>query len=406
MARQSLKAISDYALLHSYCTSLGWKTSWLHTLRSCLPKALYDKCMQRSYPLEQQGLQLTAWGLELARLMAQSCGLRQLYAHETGICCTDRVFVAHDRCVAHYLRTQAASGGIQGVYGYEDSCLETFREAKRQGLLRWYELPIVYWETAQNILKQEALRYPEWERTLLGNRDSMAKNERKTEELTLASHVIAPSPHVLDSLPAAIRQHTPCTLAPYGAPLRCLAHSPHTPDSSQPLRVLFAGSMTQRKGLADVFEAFRGHLKSSHTQLVIAGMPLEPLSFYRSVYPHFEYHPPCSNATMLRIMQSCHCLVLPSLIEGRAIVQLEALACGLPLIVTPNAGAADLIQSPDTGFLVPIRSPEAVAAAIDHYATHRAMWPTYRAACQAFAQHVSWADFRRRILSALLPSLP
>ncbi len=35
-------------------------------------------------------------------------------------------------------------------------------------------------------------------------------------------------------------------------------------------------------------------------------------------------------------MQSCDVLVLPSIVEGRALVQQEAMACGLPVIATKN----------------------------------------------------------------------
>ena len=60
-------------------------------------------------------------------------------------------------------------------------------------------------------------------------------------------------------------------------------------------------------------------------------------------------------------MQDHDALILPSIIEGRALVQQEALSCGLPIITTPNAGGADLIEEGMTGHLVPIRSPEIIA---------------------------------------------
>ena len=57
------------------------------------------------------------------------------------------------------------------------------------------------------------------------------------------------------------------------------------------------------------------------------------------------------------IMKEHDALILPSIIEGRALVQQEALSCGLPIIVTPNAGGEDLIEKGITGYIVPIRSP-------------------------------------------------
>jgi glycosyltransferase involved in cell wall biosynthesis len=57
-------------------------------------------------------------------------------------------------------------------------------------------------------------------------------------------------------------------------------------------------------------------------------------------------------------------LVLPSLLEGSALVVLEAMASGLPVVVTPNAGA-DAVRDGIDGFVVPIRSPEALAARLE-----------------------------------------
>ena len=63
-------------------------------------------------------------------------------------------------------------------------------------------------------------------------------------------------------------------------------------------------------------------------------------------------------------MKEHDALVLPSILEGRALVQQEALSCGLPIIVTPNAGGEDLVEEGETGHLVSIRSPETIANAI------------------------------------------
>ena len=45
---------------------------------------------------------------------------------------------------------------------------------------------------------------------------------------------------------------------------------------------------------------------------------------------------------------------------------LEAMASGLPVIVTPNVGA-DAVRDGVEGFVVPIRSPEAVACRLENW---------------------------------------
>jgi len=43
--------------------------------------------------------------------------------------------------------------------------------------------------------------------------------------------------------------------------------------------------------------------------------------------------------------------VLPSLEEGFGIAQIEALACGKPVIATKNSGSMDIISDPEVGIL-------------------------------------------------------
>ena len=78
--------------------------------------------------------------------------------------------------------------------------------------------------------------------------------------------------------------------------------------------------------------------------------------------------------------------VLPSIIEGRALVQQEALSCGLPIITTPNAGGADLIEEGMTGHLVPIRSPEIIAEKIISLADNKDCLNDLKIRCQQKAK--------------------
>jgi len=291
----------------------------------------------------------------------------------------------------------------KGLYGYEDGCLETFRAARRRGLKCFYDLPIAYWEVVQRLLAEEAERLPEWEPTLVGTRDSRPKLQRKTEELALADVVICPSQFVLESLPEAIRREKQCVVAEFGSP-------PANPEAvrrasdSEKLRVLFAGSLTQRKGLADVFAAMK-LLKRHDVELIVMGSPIAPMEFYRSQYRDFTYMSTRPHDEVLKLMQSCDVLVLPSIAEGRALVQQEAMANGLPLIVTENTGGEDLIVEGETGFLVPIRSPDKIAEKVAWLADHRGNLPGMREASIRKAGQYPWQRYTDTILASITASL-
>ena len=166
------------------------------------------------------------------------------------------------------------------------------------------------------------------------------------------------------------------------------------------LRVLFAGALTQRKGLADLFTAMR-LVDSRDVELVVMGSLLQPLSWYRTQLSPFTYEAPRPHAEVMRLMQTCDVLVLPSIVEGRALVQQEAMACGLPVIATRNAGADDLIADGETGFLVPIRAPEALAEKISWCAANRATVSGMGIAAQDRAAKMTWRGYGEKVLAAI-----
>ena len=158
--------------------------------------------------------------------------------------------------------------------------------------------------------------------------------------------------------------------------------------------------LSQRKGLADLFAAMK-LVKSSNAELVVMGSPILPMQFYRNQFAHFIYEPPRAHPAVLRLMRSCDVLVLPSIVEGRALVQQEALASGLPLIVTRNAGGEDLIIEGETGFLVSAGSPAAIAEKIEWFLENRDKLPGMSVAARAKAAELTWRAYGETILHAI-----
>jgi glycosyltransferase involved in cell wall biosynthesis len=302
----------------------------------------------------------------------------------------DKSYKELDRKVASCLSTQK----VDVVHAYEDGALETFRKAKESGVQCSYELPIAYWKTCRLLLREEAERYPEWSSTLETLNESEEKLYRKEQELIAADRVVCPSQFVMESIPESIRLKKPCQIAPFGSPDE--KPLPNTQKSSPELKVLFVGSMSQRKGLADIFKAMK-FFKKQRVSLSVLGQPSLPQEFYRKQCSEFIYFPPCANNKVREIMSMHDVLILPSIIEGRALVQQEALACGLPIIVTPNAGGEDLIETGVTGHLIPIRSPEKIREKIEWFLENKKGIPAMRRECQIKASAYTWENYAKTI---------
>ncbi|WP_211097008.1 glycosyltransferase family 4 protein [Neolewinella litorea] len=328
--------------------------------------------------------------LELGRLAAGRAGLRSLTAHETGVFSVDHIYHALDRQVAADVR-QAEEA--TAVYAYEDGALESFKAAKARGLTCVYDLPIAYWQTLRELIREEAERRPAWADTLGGGiRDSQQKLDRKTEEMELADVVVGPGSFVMDSLPDWAT-HKRRIVSPFGSPVSPAAPArAATPSTNGKLRVLFVGSMGQRKGLGDLFEAMK-LLNNPQVELVVLGSLQAPMEFYRQEYPDFTYEPTRPHAGVLELMASCDVFCLPSIVEGRALVMQEAMSRGLPVIITPNTGGADLVVPDETGILVPIRSPAAIAEAIQWFCDHRDQLPRMSEAARRHAAAYTWPAY-------------
>lgn len=388
--RALLRALHERGSLAQFFTTLSISSRWVQS--RIVPQSIRRELMRREYALPGDFIRTNPW-LESMRLISERLKIRPLIRHETGCCSVDAVYRDLDRFVSESLRTPRAGAAITRVYCYEDCALETFRAAKALGIRCVYELPIAYWKTSLAILTEEAARLPAWAGTLTGAQDSQEKFDRKSEELELADVLVAPSQFVLDSVPFCTGQQR--VLAPFGSPPVSVSGT-----KGRKFRVLFAGSMSQRKGLADLFAAIR-LLNHPEIELVVLGAPVAPMAFYRSQFEKFTHERTRPHQQVLELMAGCDVLVLPSLVEGRALVQQEAMMCGLPLIVTPNTGGDDLIVNGETGFLVPIRSPEAIAARLEWMVSHREKCREMGESARGVALKRTWKSYSDAILQAI-----
>ncbi|MBH45197.1 MAG: hypothetical protein CMC93_01095 [Flavobacteriaceae bacterium] len=314
---------------------------------------------------------------------------------------TDWAYYSLDQKVGGVLAEQK----IDFLHAYEDGAAISFKKAKEIGIQCSYELPIAHWAKVRVLLEQESQRYPEWEPTLESTREPEEKLIRKEEEIHLADRITCPSQFVLQSIPKKIREKIPCLVNPFGSPIINKIQCEGKKNLNLKIKLLFVGSMSQRKGLADLFEAMK-ILKDEPVSLSILGRPSMPMDFYRKKLPVFDYYQPCSNQKVRTIMQNHDALVLPSIIEGRALVQQEALACGLPIIITPNSGGDDLVENGLTGYLTPIRSPDKIAENILSLLESTISPFDRKIICQQKAAQYSWASYASKIVDFNLSNNP
>lgn len=160
------------------------------------------------------------------------------------------------------------------------------------------------------------------------------------------------------------------------------------------LTVLWLGSVILRKGIPYLIEAAR-QLVGEPVRFIVAG----PLGIrdevIRQAPPNMQWLGPVPRSEARQLYLQSDLFVLPTISDGFAITQVEALAHGLPVIATPNCGA--VVEEGRTGFLVPARDAAGLAAAIRRFVRDRHLAPSMRKACLESAARFSVDAFAQQL---------
>jgi glycosyltransferase involved in cell wall biosynthesis len=312
--------------------------------------------------------------------------------HERGFLSIDAISAALDRAVAAEVGKNA---NCKLVYAYEDCAIATFAAAERRRIPRVYDLPIGYWRVGQHIFAEESEREPEWTPTLTGARDSHEKLARKDEETRLATRVVVASTFTKSTLAQAPHQR-PVTVIPYGAPP---AATNEIAKGGAKLEILFAGSLGQRKGLSYALRAVE-LIGERNCELTLLGRKAaedcRPLD--QAVRDH-RWLPSLSHERVLLEMRQHDVLIFPSLFEGFGLAITEAMSQGIPVITTAHTAGPDIIDDGVDGFIVPIRSAEAIAEKLELLARDRERLRAMKISAREKAQIHPWENYRRALVT-------
>ena len=294
--------------------------------------------------------------------------------------------VAHDRHVARTLPDCDLVCVLSGAG------VATAGEAKRRGIA------YVCDRGSTHIRHQDRVLAEEHERLGLPWRGvDPVMIEREEVEYAAADMITVPTRFVRETFLARGVPASRVAVAPYGADVRIFGR---TAGRDPDFRVLFAGQLDVRKGLHDLLAGFRRAALPRAT-LVLAGTAQRHTGALLQRFPveRLEVLGHLSRPELAREMARASVLVLPSLEEGMALVQAQALACGCPVVATREAGAEDLFDDGVEGFIVPARDPGAIAERLVRLATEPGLLDRMSAAAAARIGSIgSWDAYGLRIL--------
>jgi glycosyltransferase involved in cell wall biosynthesis len=326
--------------------------------------------------------------MEFAYIAAARLGLAQtaqrlMWARNAGI----------DRRAARRLR----AGGWDAAIAFDGSAIRTLQAARAEGALGVLNQVIGFVGTWEAIRAEELERHPEFGPSL-GEPTPPRVVEQCRQELLTAERILVPSDYVARTAIDTGASEAAVRLVPFGVEADRFRPAARAARREGPLRLLFVGQISQRKGIKYLLEAMKS-LPPGLAELDLVGSVIgseAPLAPYRDLFRHHRNMP---HREIHRVFARADCFVYPSLHEGSPLAILEAMASGLPVIATPNAGS--LVTHGQEGWIVPIRDPEALAAAIGEAAGDWDRVCEMGRAARRLAEAHDWRTYAERVEAVL-----
>jgi glycosyltransferase involved in cell wall biosynthesis len=307
----------------------------------------------------------------------------------------DRAWALSQRCFGW----QAGRLGVQegcGVMAFDTNALETFHLLKKAALPCILDQSIAHRRWSNRVGQAECDAHPEWG-------DIWAapswRLEQEDEEVALADIVLCGSAFCAETVVQSGIAREKVAVVEYGADTSRFRPRSEPVDRTGPVRLLFVGALALRKGIH--------HLLQATQRLVPLGVRLsavgasrvraEALARYADFLerPGFRLH-----ADMPRLYADHDIFVLPSLVEGSSLAIYEAMASGLPVVTTPNAGS--IVRDGVDGLIVPGGDVDALTSALERLVRDRELRLTMgRNARERACTYGDWSHYGERLSSTL-----
>jgi glycosyltransferase involved in cell wall biosynthesis len=295
-----------------------------------------------------------------------------------------------------------------GVHSHVTGSQELFEALKPEGRPCMLEMYLGAHRRGRDMLIEELedLGLPALDATLATYGLSMRNVDRSEAECELADHIFCPSPFVADSVADTGIDRSKIVLAPYGASrtltqdqIRSTVVSQRNPDEA--LRVGFVGTEGVRKGLRYLVEAV--DRATFPIELHVFGLAGFDLPQYANQLKKVTFWGHLPKDMLLHQVSQLHAGCLPSLYEGSALGVFDFLSCGVPVVVTPNAGT--VITHDEQGLIVPVRDSDALLQAFEQFHGDEERRQQMGHAGLSVAGVYTWDRYRQCLYERLEPLL-
>ncbi|MFP3867192.1 MAG: glycosyltransferase family 4 protein [Desulfobacteraceae bacterium] len=284
-------------------------------------------------------------------------------------------------------------------HGWTHECRHSLQTAKQHGTIALLERNYCHPCHSREILTEEYRRrgqpWPPPPARLLRGWDHWHREVTTAlEECQTADYILVPSEFTRQTFLERGYPPEKLVLLPRGVDVNRFLPQPR-PDRR--FRVLFVGQLCFRKGVPYLLEAWQ-RLGFKDAELVLAGSVHEEI---RPILARYKGQPGIKIegfvSDPVRLYNSSTVFCFPSLDEGSAKVTYEAMACGLPVIVTPEAGS--VARHEVEGLIVPRQTVEPLMAALIQLYENRTLAAEMGWQARQRAEQFTWEHYRASLVA-------
>lgn len=384
--RALLNGLCNMKILQSYHTTIGvFPSSFYYSLL----KGPLAKFKRRTYSNMLKKYVIQYPFLELAMM----AGLKKYRGSLLNGSSLNKI-LAYD--IAKYLHKKISV--VDGVYGFPFGSEPIFLEAKKHGIKCIYEQTTAYYKCLKAITSEEKELNFDWAKSITIYEEAPTILNKLDRELEMADLVIAASTYIKRTLIEGGVSEDKIHIIPYGFPL-VNPKEYRTISKGDKIKILFAGNLSQLKGLSYLSEALQG-LEEQLELTLIGSYSHKSNRLLDFIHSH-NYLGTLSHEDLLQEMHKHDVFVFPSLCDGFGMVVSEAMSQGLPVIATNNSCGPDIIKNGENGWLVPAKDSISIRHILEEIIANPNIIQSMGEKALATAQSRPWVNYEKEVANLL-----
>lgn len=317
----------------------------------------------------------------------------------------------HDRTSDWFGRRVAALAvreNADAVIAYDTNAAGCFSalEEKAPNIYRIMDMSAPCCTFMKAVYEHDMELCPEFSEKLRSERTLYWQNkqfDRLQRELKSSQAFLVASSFVRDSLTASGYDGRRIKICPYGANFKT-AEKEYSPLVGRALEAVYVGNVTEMKGIRYLLDAVLS-VPEDKIKLTVVGAYDNSSHLFDKYMGRVRFAGRVLHDEVENYLHQADVFVFPSLGDGMGLAVLEAMACGLPCIVSENSGVKDAIEDGVNGFIVKIQDSAVLREKMLWFAEHPQAVETMGRAAARSVRAYTWENYRERVSEAVIELL-